>query len=192
MMASTLAPFTPLFQPFNASDNSGFWNFHNGSLFSVNEDILNRMLANLTLSAIPAFNLWSANVNQTRLLSANTYSFSRPLNLILPYYLTLFCALPLLILGFCALYANGVPATDGGFLQLLTTTRGSATLDKIAISGCLGGDRNVPSELRDLKIQYGEISLPLDSRGGQAALRRAGFGTEDEVLALRKGYSYGG
>ena len=131
MMASTLAPFTPLFQPFNASDNSGFWNFHNGSLFSVNEDILNRMLANLTLS-------------------------------------------------------------DGGFLQLLTTTRGSATLDKIAISGCLGGDRNVPSELRDLKIQYGEISLPLDSRGGQAALRTAGFGTEDEVLALRKGYSYGG
>ena len=170
MMASTLAPSTPLFQAFNASDNSGLWKFFNSSLFSVNEDILNRMLASLTLSAIPEFNLWSAHVNQTQLLSANTYSFSRPLNLILPYYLILICALPLLIFEFCALYANGVPATDGGFLQLLTTTRGSATLDKIAISGCLGGNRNVPSELRDLKIQYGEITLSLDSRGGKAAL----------------------
>jgi hypothetical protein len=192
MMSNTLAPFSLLYQPFSTSNDDRFWDFTNSTLFSVNEDILNRMLANLTLSAITTFNLWSTHVNQTRMMAANTYSFSHPLSLILPYYLTLLCALPLLILGFCALYANGVPATDGGFLQLLTTTRGSATLDSLAIGGCLGGHRNVPSELRDLKIQYGEMTLPPDFRGAQVVIPRAGFGTEDEVLPLRKGHVYGG
>ena len=77
-----------------------------------------------------------------------------------------------------------MPAIDGGFLQLLTTTRGSATLDKIAVSGCLGGDKNVPSELKDLKIKYGElIDASFEfSHNETVRLRKARFGTEGEVI----------
>ncbi|CZR62770.1 uncharacterized protein PAC_12667 [Phialocephala subalpina] len=182
---NTLAPFTPLCNFFNPS---------NDYTCSVNQSILNFILANITLSTISSYNIWSTYVNETQTIWVNTYSFSRPRNLIIPYCLALLCTLPLIILGLYALYTNGVPATDGGFLQLLTTTRGSATLDETAVGGCLGGDKNVPSALKDLKIKYGELTgMPLELGHNKSVRpRRAGFGTEGEVSLLRRDYIYGG
>jgi hypothetical protein len=158
------------------------------SLFNVNQDVLNAMLANITLSSISAFNLWTTNTDITQNLSVNVYSFSRPLNLLLPYFLILLLALPFIVLGLYSLYANGVSATDCGFLQLLTTTRGSKVIDKAARGGCLGGDENIPVELKKIRVRFGEL---INENSGSES-RIAGFGTEGEVVTLRKGGMYGG
>lgn len=158
------------------------------TLFNINQDVLNAMLANITLSSVAAFNLWTTNVDITQDLSVNVYSFSRPLNLLLPYFLILLLALPLIVLGLYSIYANGVSATDGGFLQLLTTTRGSKVIDKAAKGGCLGGDENIPDELKNIRVRFGEL---INENSGSGP-RLAGFGTEDEVVTLRKGGMYGG
>lgn len=68
-------------------------------------------------------------------------------------------------------------ATDGGFLQILTTTSASKTLHRVAEGGSLGGEENVSKELKELKIKLGELN------SGRGA-RRAGFGTEDEVAPI--------
>ena len=47
----------------------------------------------------------------------------------------------------------------------------------------------MPKELQDLKIRFGElIGVGDDGKGGT---RRAGFGTEDEVVPLSRGTRYG-
>lgn len=138
------------------------------------------------MSAVMAYNYWSTQVNATIVDLVNVYSFSNPLSLILPYFVTLTVALPFMVLGFLALLRNGVSATDGGFMQIITTSTGSAVLDRAAAGGCLGGDESVPEELRDLKIQFGEFI----GRGG-AGVKRAGFGVDGEVKPLSTGAQYG-
>ncbi|KAF4630432.1 hypothetical protein G7Y89_g7699 [Cudoniella acicularis] len=82
----------------------------------------------------------------------NTSSLSWPFNLLLPYYISLLVALPILLLGTFILHQNGVSAMDGSFIQFLTTTSGSSTIHRIAATGNLGGPQNVPQELKDLKF----------------------------------------
>ncbi len=154
--------------------------------FVVNQGTLNDQLVNVTMSAVMAYNYWSTQVNATIVDLVNVYSFSNPLSLILPYFVTLTVALPFMVLGFLALLRNGVSATDGGFMQIITTSTGSAVLDRAAAGGCLGGDESVPEELRDLKIQFGEFI----GRGG-AGVKRAGFGVDGEVKPLSTGAQYG-
>jgi hypothetical protein len=140
----------------------------------------------MSLSAMQAYSRWNASVNGTRYTALNVYSFSAPLNLILPYFVTLALAVPFILLGGLALYWNGVSAGDGGFVQIITTSTGSAILDRAAAGGCLGGDENVPKELNDLEVRFGEFIGRDD-----APVKRAGFGVESEITTLRKGGSYG-
>lgn len=88
-------------------------------------------------------------------------------------------ALPFVIAGILALHRNGVSTTDGGFIQLITTSR-SATLEREAATGHLGGKYNLPSHLEDMEVQFGQL-----------VEGRAGLGTKDEVRPLRKGVRYG-
>ena len=125
----------------------------------------------------------------TQNLTDTAYSFSRPLNIGLPYGLLFVLALPFLGLGLWSLYANGVPAQDGGFFQILVTTRGSEVLDRAARAGCLGGEENVPQALKDVKVRFGEF-IGGGEKSGSIAM--AGFGTEDEVRMIQKGMFYGG
>ncbi|KAE8143214.1 hypothetical protein BDV38DRAFT_277239 [Aspergillus pseudotamarii] len=125
--------------------------------FSVNESLLNTLLGNITVSIIPFKNLWSTKVNLTDNIMVNVYSLSQPLNIILPYSLTLFVGLLSLLLGLYSLRENGVSAMDGGFLQILTTTRGSPNIDRVARDGCPGGGENIPSALKEMRIRYGEL-----------------------------------
>lgn len=79
-----------------------------------------------------AYARWNTSANATRSTAANVYSFSQPPNLIIPYFVSLAVAVPFLLLGGWALVRNGVSAADGGFMQIITTSTGSAILDSAA------------------------------------------------------------
>ena len=84
----------------------------------------------------------------------NVYNFSRPLNLIISYFLSFLLALPFLVIEAWALRTNGVAALDGSFVQLMTTSTGSKTLDNLAVGDCLGGSESVPEKLLGLRVGY--------------------------------------
>lgn len=75
------------------------------------------------------------------------------------------------------------------FIQILMTTTGSPKITEFASGGCLGGNNNVPKELEELKIRYGDITRP--SEYGEPLVRHAGFGVEGEVTQLRRRAVYG-
>jgi hypothetical protein len=124
---------------------------------------------------------WNATVNATTATNRNIYSFSRPLNLILPYALSLLASLPFLIIGYLSLQRNGVAALSDSFLQLLVTMTRSEQLDRIAQPCSLGGDEQVTEELKHTRIMFGELV------GGDGVVRRVGFGLEEETVPLKRG-----
>lgn len=156
--------------------------------FTMTQDLLNEFLFNVTLSIITNYGYWNTTVNVTTTTFINLYSFSSPTSLILPYFLGLAVALPFVALGLWALHSNGVPASDGGFIQLIMMMK-SAKLESEASAGCLGGGHNIPEKLRNLEIIFGEL-IEKDNYQGEV-VRRAGFGTEEEITPLRKGVKYG-
>tara|TARA_R110002060_G_scaffold43678_1_gene55028 strand:+ start:998 stop:1162 length:165 start_codon:yes stop_codon:yes gene_type:complete len=52
----------------------------------------------------------------------------------------------------------------------------------------LGGEENVPEDIKDVRIKFGEV---FDDRSGLPT-GVAGFGIHDEVLPLVKGKTYRG
>lgn len=158
--------------------------------FKITRDILNEMLMNVTMSTITAYGFWNTTVNATIDSFINVYRFSRPLNLIVPYSASLLVALSFIVLGLWALYQNGVPAIDGGFIQLITTSTGSRNLQNAAAGGCLGASENAPPSLKKLRVRYGEVIGSEEDRKGRL-VRRALFGTEDEIRSLVKSAKYG-
>ncbi|CAM1501657.1 Fc.00g036410.m01.CDS01 [Cosmosporella sp. VM-42] len=162
----------------------------------ISADLLNEALANVTFSALFSLPYWSTDVQVTKWGIRNYYSFSNPINLFIPYGASLFVALPFLILGMVALRRNGVTAMDGSFLQILMTTTASKRLNMRAAGGCLGGEVNIPIDLKEERILFGElVKEDVDSltQGSEeeTVLQRAGFGLEDEVVPLRKRGRYG-
>jgi hypothetical protein len=51
----------------------------------------------------------------------------------------------------------------------------------------LGGEESVPKELMDLEIRFGEII----GREDPGRIKRAAFGVESEITALKKSDNYG-
>jgi hypothetical protein len=123
-------------------------------------DMANELLINTTISAL-ALNQRFDTVNGTETLNFNAYHFENKLALILPYGLSLALAVPILALGFVALYVqnHGVSAIGGGFLQLLMTTTGRTSLEAVITkgSGTLGGYENISEELREMEVRFGEL-----------------------------------
>lgn len=115
---------------------------------------------NTTISAL-ALNKRFKIVKGTETLNFNAYHFENKLAFFLPYGLSLALAIPILALGFVALYVqnHGVSAISGGFLQLLMTTTGRTSLEAVVIkgSGTLGGYENVSEELREMEVRFGEL-----------------------------------
>lgn len=110
----------------------------------------------------------------------NVYSFSRPINLILPYTLSLALSLPFLIIGYLSLRRNGVAALSDSFLQLLTTMTRSDELDRLARPSSLGGGEMATKELKQARIMFGELV------GKEGAVRRLGFGLEEEIVPISR------
>ncbi|KAE8310649.1 hypothetical protein BDV41DRAFT_579345 [Aspergillus transmontanensis] len=198
MKDNVLVQSTRLFNGFSDSWAGTLTTWY--KLFTVNEEVLNSLLANVTLSAINHFQLWPTSVNVTRQDLQTQYVWSRPLNLLLPYFLSLGVTLPLAVLGYWSLHKNGVPATDNGFLQVAMTTRGNYKLDQLARGGCLGGNHNESAELKDLEVQFGELVQPdrprldmgpNDLGSPTTDVGLAGFAPKGEVAPLLVGKRYG-
>ncbi|RYN20531.1 hypothetical protein AA0112_g10684 [Alternaria arborescens] len=127
---------------------------------AFDSDMANELLINITISAL-ALNKRFKIVKGTETLNFNAYRFENKLVLILPYGLSLALAIPILVLGFIALYVqnHGVSAISGGFLQLLMTTTGHTSLEAVVTKGfgTLGGYENVSEELREMEVRFGEL-----------------------------------
>lgn len=160
-----------------------------GPNFVLSQDILNDALFNITMSAAYQIGFWQSTVPVNETDTFNTFSFASRRTLIIPYLICLLLSIPFLYLGINSLRLNGVSAMEGGFIQVLMTTNGSKALEKAAAGGCLGGGENVPEDLKNLKIRFGE--LVNNASGDTGVVRRAGFGTEDEVAPLKKSVTNG-
>ncbi|OJJ50258.1 hypothetical protein ASPZODRAFT_35422, partial [Penicilliopsis zonata CBS 506.65] len=147
--------------------------------FDLSQATLQGMLQNITLSLL-TLNQTTTNTTVTETTTSNVYSFERPARLLAPYVLSLAVSLAFLIGGGHALVSNGISASTGGLLQTLCTTRGSTRLSDLAARGSLGGRENVPEELCNLKVMFGELR-------GSRGPRMAGLGTEEEVVPLVRG-----
>ncbi|KAH8629564.1 hypothetical protein IG631_16821 [Alternaria alternata] len=145
----------------------------------LSEDTLNEFLANMSFSLL---NLDTRRVPlPVKIMEhRSTYHFSRPMNLIIPYALSLDFALVFIGIGILSLMANGVPAMDGGFLQVATATTSRTEMDKLIESDNGEDDKDgVRRQLLGMKIRYGEL---VDDGGVSAG--RAGFGTPAETKPL--------
>jgi hypothetical protein len=103
------------------------------------------------------------------------YYFSRPLNLILPYSLCLGIGLIIVTIGLLSMWPNGVPATDGGFVQVMMATRGSTETESFVLRHGLSNPSALCEELKHLRIRYGELVT----------------GEEGGVVDVGKGYGFG-
>ena len=127
---------------------------------AFDHDMAKDLLINTTISAL-ALNQRFDIVNGTETRGFNAYRFVNKLAFFLPYGLSLALAVPILALGFVALYVqnHGVSAISGGFLQLFMTTTGHTSLEAVVTkgSGTLGGYENVSEELRETEVRFGEL-----------------------------------
>lgn len=76
-----------------------------------------------------------------------------------------------------SLHQNGIPAADGGFLQVMMATRGDTQVERLVSENSNMSADDMSKKLGRLKVRYGELV-------SQEA--RMGFGTMDETLALKK------
>lgn len=159
--------------------------------FTMTAEMFNEFLLNITLSMIGEIGHWSTPTTVTTWAAVDSFQFSFPSHLIIPYALLLLLALPILALGAWSLRENGVPAMGGSFIQTCMTTTGSVEFEKAVAGSCLGGSRNMTKELGDLKIRFGELSGGGSREKEEGAVKRAGFGTEEEVTPLVKSKLYG-
>jgi hypothetical protein len=130
-----------------------------GPNYDITQDLLNQALLNLTLAIGYQIGYWNISTMISTTQMVNKYTFATPRNFYIPYGLLLILSIPILVLAMMSLYQNGVPAEDGGFIQVLMTTRGNKDLDRLAAAGCLGGSNNVPKALEDLELRFGGLDL---------------------------------
>jgi hypothetical protein len=132
---------------------------------SFDPDMAKELLANTTISALSSSEIFDT-VNGTEARSFNVYHFQNKLVFFLPYGLSLALTIPIVSLGFIALYIRnqGVSAITGGFLQLLMTTTGRTTIDAVLAEGTstMGGFENVSDELREMEVGFGELTVAVD------------------------------
>jgi hypothetical protein len=150
-------------------------------LYDITELTLNEYITNVTLSAL-SLDLGRAKIPVNVTEYRTTYEFSAPLNLILPYALCLAFCIVFVGLGIWSAAKNGVAAMDGGFLQVMATTSGRTRMETLAAAqGSCFDANNVPKDLLDLEVRYGEL---VDVEGVYMGI--AGFGTIQETKTLRK------
>jgi hypothetical protein len=140
------------------------------------EELLNELLYNVTISSI-VLGTWKDKVPVTTTTYHNTYHFSHRRNLIIPYSISLGLAIVFGMIAVWALHQNGVPAADGGFLQIMMATRGDTEMERLVLKEGLKAGGEVSKELGALKVRYGQLI---------EAGRREGFGTVDETVGGRR------
>jgi hypothetical protein len=111
----------------------------------------------------------------------NLYGY-RSENLWLPYGVAIVCSFFAVLLGLNALWFNGV-SHDNSFSTIMAVTR-NAYLDRLTIGQSLGATPMGDKILRT-RLRFGV----LEPEGGHdsTGVRRAGFGTNEQVGLLKKG-----
>ncbi|CAN9448717.1 unnamed protein product [Alternaria alternata] len=150
--------------------------------FNLAEDMLNGVLANITMSAI-SLGTWWDMVPVTSTRYSSTYTLSNPLNLVLPYSICLAAASVFVIISIWSLWRNRAPAADGGFLQIMLATVGNTEMSRIMLEEGVATIDDMSDELKSSKIRYGELVYE-DKLGKQG--KRYGFGTAGEVISLAR------
>jgi hypothetical protein len=148
---------------------------------NITQATINEYLIKVAISAL-SLNAGTTPVPVNITTYQATYEFSNPFNLILPYSLSLFFCAIFVGIGIWSWAHNGASAADGGFLQIMTATTGRTRMEDLAIAQRIDKD-NLPEELLDLEVRYGEL---LDAHGVGTGV--AGFGTVEETKVLRKGW----
>lgn len=144
----------------------------------LTEVMLNQILANVTISAI-SLGTWWDNIPVTLVRYRRLYRFSDPLNLIVPYTLCFAAAIVFAAMATWSLLQNGVPAADGGFLQIMLATRGNTEMNRRVLEEGATTVEDMSDELKSLEVRYGELL-------GEGEGVKCGFGTVEETASLRK------
>lgn len=151
----------------------------------LNEETLNGLLFNVSISAL-SLRVWQDEVAVNVTNTFNVYSFSNEPHFFAPYCVTLFATLLFAVAGLHALHRNGLPATDGGFLQVMMATSNDSAMTRAAGDAAFGGRDDAAKEPLDMKVRYGELVGDSDGKG-----RNMGFGTVEETAPLRKAWGSG-
>lgn len=114
----------------------------------------------------------------------NFYSYNSR-NLLLAYATALGVSVGCVIVGFLALWENGVSQSTA-FSSVLVTTR-NPELDQLAVGHCFGRDP-IGKEIGEAKLRFGEI--PAGAGAGFRDYRHAAFGMKWSVTGLTKGEKY--
>ncbi|KAF2745377.1 hypothetical protein M011DRAFT_479202 [Sporormia fimetaria CBS 119925] len=166
---------------------------------AINTTSINALLTNITISSL-RLGVQTAPIPVTISTLRNIYSFSDRITFFLPYGLCLGFAVIYVVIGIRALLLNGVPSTDGGFLQIMVSTRGRTVMEDLVLKHGVVGTRNLPKELLEMKVRFGELmeaveEIPMGAGSAGDGLsprrlrptRTVTFGTVDETVPLRRG-----
>ncbi|KAL2812286.1 hypothetical protein BJX63DRAFT_443512 [Aspergillus granulosus] len=102
-------------------------------------------------------------------------------NLAIAYAVAVGVTVGCILVGFVAMYRNGV-AQNTSFSSVLLTTR-NLELDQLAIGNCLAND-SLEEEVGRVRLKFGEVQV---REGGY---RHVAFGLEGSVTAISKGRDY--
>ncbi|KAF1923430.1 uncharacterized protein M421DRAFT_29311, partial [Didymella exigua CBS 183.55] len=147
----------------------------------ITDTSINNLVANISIPA-PSLNTWYGNHNVSKSTFQSVFRFSDPHNLLVPYTLCLGLTLVIVLLGLNGLRRNGTSATEGCFLQVIMTTSGETTMHRAVKQRSVGGIRNAPKELLDLKVKFGEFV----NEGETTLVERRGFRTLEEVISFQR------
>lgn len=146
---------------------------------NVTEDSLNGLLANYSISALTQnifFKMTLIDVEEF----LNVYHFADKVRFCVPYALCLAIALVYAVIGLGALRRNGVPTVDGGFLQIMMTTRGDTEMERLVVEQGPESVEEISAELKRLQIKLGEVAFGELGEGKRGVRERLAFKTKDE------------
>lgn len=120
------------------------------------------------------------------------YHFADKVGFCVPYVLHLAIALVYAGIAVRALHKNGVPAADGGFLQIMVTTRGNTEMERLVVEQGPGSVEEMGKETLQLRVRLAEVEFEKEMGNGQEesgkmVRRRLAFRTEEEFGVGRKG-----
>jgi hypothetical protein len=152
-----------------------------GRDLNITETTINKYLAMTAISAL-SLDVGETSVPVDIITYYALYRFSKRVNFFLPYGLSFVACLLCVGVGVWSWMHNGASAADGGFLQVMTATRGRTQMEDLVVAQYIDHD-NLPDELLDLEVRYGEL---LNAQG--VGIGVAGFGTDKETKLLKKGW----
>ncbi|KAH7412328.1 hypothetical protein DE146DRAFT_642829 [Phaeosphaeria sp. MPI-PUGE-AT-0046c] len=168
----------------------------NGSVFNHLTDLnistasLNQLLANISISMLTQ-NIFSDTVNVDVENFRNVYHFEQKVGFCVPYALCLAIAAMYSVIALFTLRKNGLPAADGGFLQIMMTTRGNTEMERLVVKHGPRSVDEIKGELAALRVRLEDVEFEDngdagDEGGGRKVRRRMEFRTEGEYDAGRR------